>query len=266
MRDFREKTFIGLGALLAFWTLSGCAAGPTGRDGACAPPACRLSLVAGPGDGAYVPGALEATAAAFLGPGSGGASGTGTTTGPTTGPTTGTGTGFPRLRLDRDTLSPGSGTAFRVPRNRSLGLRAEISHPLGGSLRAYAALSAGVGQHDYLLPQGLGPLVDPMRIGFRTLSLTPEAGLVHIRPLPVLPGAHLRLKAGAGVALTRTRTHLTSALLDVSSRKDSAQPYLSLGAGLLLDPEGPGQLELAAAGRLGKGGKGVLRGEVRLSR
>jgi hypothetical protein len=154
-----------------------------------------------------------------------------------------------------------------VTRNRSLGLRAEISRPLSPGLRAYAALSAGAGQHDYHLPRGLGPLTDPMRISFRTLSLTPEAGVVGDRALPdPFSGARLRLSAGAGVVLTQTRTHLTSALLDVSARNDMAQPYLHLGVGLVLDPEGPGQLELAAGGRLGKGGQGVLRGEMRLSR
>lgn len=260
MRDLRSRISIGTGGMLALWLLPGCLSGPAQGPLAapvCAPPECRFSLTAGPNDGAYVPAALEATAAAFLGPGSGAGTGPGAGSG---------GTGFPRLRLDRETLSPGSGTDFRVTRNRGIGLRAELTRPLEGDLRAYAALSLGAGQHDYLLPQGLGPLVDPMRISFRSLSLTPEAGLVHDRALPGLPAARLRLSAGAGVALTRTRTHLTSALLDVSSRSDLAQPFLALGIGLMLDPEGPGQAELVAMGRLGKGGAGVLRGELRLSR
>lgn len=223
----------------------------------CRAPDCRLSLTTGPGDGAYVPGALEATATSFLGPSSAGSgSGGGAGGGPA---------GSPRLRIDRDTLAPGSGTAFRVPRNQSLGLRAEVSRPLAPGLRGYAALGGAVGRHDYLLPQGLGPLTDPMKFSFRTVSLTPEVGVVHER---ALSDAQLRLSTGVGVSLTRTRTHLTSALLDVSSRYDAAMPYVSLGAGLVLAPQGPGltAVEVATQARLAKGGKGVLRSEIRLSR
>lgn len=218
---------------------------------------CSLSVVLGPGDGSYVPAALEATAAAFLGPGggSGASSGSGSAAG-----------GLPRIRLDRDTLSPGKGTLYTEPRNQSLGLRAEATRPLWHGLQGYGAMSLGAVRHDYRLPQGLGPLTDPITVAFRTVYATPEIGVRYDFAIGGLPGVAGRLSAGTGIALGHTRTHLRSALLDVRSTTTTTQPFVSLGAGLVLDPPGTGQVELVAGGRMGKGGAGVLRSELRLSR
>jgi hypothetical protein len=223
---------------------------------------CHLSLLAGPGDGSYVPQALDATARAFLGP-AGGTTGGAFAVDAGSGPDAGGGL---RLRPDRTTLFPGKGTAFQVTANQSLGLRGEISRPLSDRFQVYGAVSASIGQHDYALPQGLGPLTDPITIAFRTGSVTPEIGLRYQQALVAGTGMQLRLSAGAGMVLAHTHTHLTSALLDMSSRITTRQPFVALGAGLVLDRPGRVQVELATSGRLGRRGAGVLRSEIRLSR
>lgn len=228
---------------------------------ACTRASCRLSLTLGPGDGAYIPGALEATADAFLQP--------------TSNPPTGTGSGATaspgnppslRIQLDRDTLSPSSGTAYTETRNQSIGLRGEASQPLLGALDGYAAVSVAIGRHDYALPQGLGPLIDPIKVRFQTVSATPEIGLRYDQPLTFLNGISLRLSAGTGVVFSHTRTHLTSALLNVSSATNAAQPFVGVAAGVIIDPPGRGRAEFLTGGRMGKGGAAVLRSEFRLAR
>ncbi|MFZ1467638.1 MAG: hypothetical protein WAT09_01535 [Paracoccaceae bacterium] len=224
-----------------------------------------MALTASPGDGSYVEGALGATADQFLEPGASAATTARLERDPDRAGA------LPRLPLDRDTLSPGSDTAYSVTRNRGLGLRAEVEQPIGTlagvQTRGFVAMRAGIGQHDYFLPQGLGPLSDPTAIDFVTGRLGVEVGLTQDRPLWRNPDLDLRLSLSAGHDLTQTHTTVQSALLDVSNTHVEGRSYLALGAGLLWQPAGRGpQVELHGEARLLDGGQPVLQTELRLTR
>lgn len=209
-----------------------------------------------------VPGALEATARQFLG-GSGSAPGSGS--GSAAG-SAGAGGVLARLPLRRDTLSPGSGTAYRVTTSQSFGLRLERHWPVTARTRGFVALRGGAGQQRYLLPQGLGPLTDPMQIGFLTGWIGTEIGLRHERILTAHPDTALRLSVSAGHDLTLTRTHLQSALVDVTNRHHEGRRHASLGLGLVWRPAGTGaEIEWQGAARVLQGGQRLFRSEWRLS-
>lgn len=219
-----------------------------------APPA-RLMLVATPASPAIVPQALGATAQQFLGPGAGGgASGGGAGSGPSQGGSPGS-----RPLIRPDLLTPGSGTAYRLrqSRARALGLAAE--RPLRPGLALTGQAMIGAGRLDYRLPQGLGILRDPARITFDTRFAELEAGLAWRRDLT--PEAALRLGLAAGLHHSRTRTHVSSALLEIRNKSRQTDPYLALRGDLELRPEVlPGRLHLGGELRLVPGA-GVSAGQ-----
>jgi hypothetical protein len=177
--------------------------------------------------------------------------------------------GSPRLTLGRDTLAPDSDTPHRRLSDRRLGLRGQINTPLSAQTDVFAALSVTAGQSRHLLPQGLGPLADPMRIDFDRLGLTPEVGIRWTRPLSDVAGAKtsLTLALSAGQEVSRVRTTLRSALLDVTNYSTVRQGFVSLGAGLTLAPAGGrAQIEAVVQARQMTGGERVLHSEFRLSR
>jgi hypothetical protein len=241
-----------LRALLVLILPAGC--------GGCPATTCKVALTAG-GDGmAHVAPALEATAAQFLGSGSADPGGGMAEGGPG---------GLPRLPLGRDTLSADSDTAHRRLSDRRLGLRVEAGAPLSRHLAAFAAMSIAAGQSRHLLPQGLGPLADPMRIGFDRISVTPEMGVRWTRPLPDVAGGKtdLTLTLSAGQEISRVRTTVRSALLDVRNDSMVRQGFVSLGAGLGLSAAAGGpRIEAIAEARLMEGGARLVQGGLRLSR
>lgn len=250
------KYFLPL-VVLACTGLAGCDDGPAN--------CCSVAVIGGTDGMAHAGPALEATATQFLGPSSSASEDTSSA-----GPSESTrADGFPRLPLGRDTLSPDSSTAHRRLSDHRLGLRVQTDLPLSARTKAFAALSLSGGQSRHLLPQGLGPLADPMQIGFDRLSVTPEVGIRWGRPLPEVAGAQtgLTLALSAGQEVSRVRTTLRSALLDITNYSTVRLSFVSLGAGVMLAPVGGGpQIEAVVQARQMSGGDRVLHSEIRLSR
>ena len=173
---------------------------------------------------------------------------------------------LPSIPLMRDTLSSHSGMPYRLATSQSLGLRLERHWPVTARTRAFLALRGAAGQQDYRLPKGLGPLTNPMQIDFLSGLVGTEIGLQHERPLTADPDTALRLSVSAGYDLTLTRTHLQSALLDVSNQHREGQRHVALGAGLVWQPAGTGtEIEWGTEARLLKGGQQLLRSEWRIT-
>lgn len=185
-----------------------------------APPA-RLMLVATPAQPSIVPQALGATAQQFLGPAAG--------AGPAQGGSPGS-----RPLIRPDLLTPGSGTAYRLRQNRARALGLTTERPLRPGLALTGQAVMGTGRLDYRLPQGLGILRDPARITFDSRFVELEAGLAWRRDLT--PDAALRLGLAAGLHHSRTRTHVSSALLEIRNKSRQTDPYLALRGDLELRP------------------------------
>lgn len=240
----------------AFTGLAGCNDGPAN--------CCAVAVIGGRDGMAHTGPALEATATQFLAPSPS------TSTGQSSAGPSGSARsdGFPRLPLGRDTLSPDSSTAHRHLSDHRLGIRVQTDLPLSAQTGAFAALSLSGGQSRHLLPQGLGPLADPMQIGFDRLSVTPEIGIRWVRPLAEVAGAKtdLTLALSAGQEVSRVRTTLRSALLNVTNYSTVRQSFVSLGADVMLTPVGGGpQIEAVVQLRQMSGGDRVLHSELRLS-
>jgi hypothetical protein len=108
-----------------------------------------------------------------------------------------------------------------------------------------------------------------MRIDFDRLGLTPEVGIRWTRPLSDVAGAKtsLTLALSAGQEVSRVRTTLRSALLDVTNYSTVRQGFVSLGAGVTLVPVGAVPwVEVVVQARQMTGGDRVLHSEIRLSR
>ncbi|MCF2903384.1 hypothetical protein L0666_00150 [Octadecabacter sp. CECT 8868] len=70
-----------------------------------------------------------------------------------------------------------------------------------------------VGQAYYRLPEGAGPLIDPISVRFDYVTLTPR--LYSQIERPVGGSGVWGVRSGGGVEVSRTRVAITSALLDV---------------------------------------------------
>lgn len=157
-------------------------------------------------------------------------------------------------------LSPDSDTAYRLvqSRSRSVGIRAE--QPLRHNLSATARLTLGEGRTTFALPQGLGILRDPATIRFATRFSTIEAGIAWRRP--VLPGASSTVEMALGLQHRQTKTHVSSALLDVRSTSYQRDAYIALRGGFDIQPgQGRGGGHFGAEARLFPG-KGVTIGQT----
>lgn len=237
----------------AVWLM---AAALTGCDG------WQWAATTGPVDGAQIPSALESAAVQFMGADTAGGGGVGLAAGASGGGAGGQ--AGPALRLPglgRDTLSPDSDTAYAVVRNRSVGVRGEYTVPLRGAVSGFAAVTGGVGWHDHDLPEGLGPLSDPISITMRLRQMGVEAGLR--REVPFDGGA-MRLSLAVGADQVHTRTTIRSALLDVTSDDRRKVGHVTLGSALAWQP---GRAEIVLRGdiRAYQSGERVARTELRIS-
>ena len=167
----------------------------------------------------FIPPALTATARAFVG---------GAAT-PPAGPAAPPAAGLP-FEIGADTLSPDSGTPYRRTASRRIGVGVVVDGRLTGPLGWEGAVRLSRGQSRYVLPQGLGVLVDPITIAFDTDQLDAEAGLTlhgqqwhRVQPI---------FGVGGGVSLTRTKTRINSALLNVSNRSTHQQEFVYVSVGL----------------------------------
>jgi len=180
----------------------------------------ELRLAGGQATGLVVPEALEAAGGQFLGPDFASAGlGTG-------------GRGVPGF--DRRLLRPDATTPFHQTRSQTvtvgLGwpvILAQDSH--GGTVELVPGLGLGVARLGYVLPDGIGILVDPMTVDVQSLYLSPEVA-VRYRPGAGLPGnLQAEAFAGVGVHMAQSRTQLRSALIALDGKSRQSVPYLTAG-------------------------------------
>ncbi len=212
--------------------------------GGCADcPDCRADLVLGQDRRGMVEPALHATAAAFAA----GAAPDGRAP-----------PAALRLEIDPDALGPDSDTPHRLVRDRMAGLRLARPVPLAGGWDLEPSALLAVGESRYRLPQGMGILTDPVEIGFRTVSATPELALGRGMRVGDWDG---RLSLGLGAQLARSRVTVRSDLLDVTHYATTRRGFLRLGTVL----EAPGsRLGLAGEARIYEGRAAELAAEMRL--
>ncbi len=218
----------------------GGAAGPVGLRGlvlavsmllaGCAMQGPTVSLAAGTSPGAFIPGALQASAVQFVGP-------QGRASHPTTTPRL---TGGPRgatLVFTPDMLKPGSSTPFVSTDNLAVAVRVEGVRPVTPASEVFAAMRLGSEHRAFYLPRGIGPLIDPTRIAFAAQTAGVEIGARRRLALD-RRGLSLVLGVAAGADLRRTRTHIRSALIDMTNRHSDRPTHLRISAGLGWQPEG----------------------------
>lgn len=233
MRKFNRFRVFGPGAVVLF-----VASGLSGCGGTC-PEDCQTELAVGSDYAAVSNPALAATARDFVGDRGRAPRG-----------------GF--LLIDPDVLKPGGDTPHRLVRDRGLSLAHERTAPLAGQTRLYARATAAVGQSVHALPEGMGVLTDPARIGLTSLTLQPEIGL---RRDWQLGRTRLGGALGLGVQTSLTETTITSALLDVRHRSVETMPYASLR--LNAGPD-HGRLSASVELRVAQDGMTQLRGDLRV--
>lgn len=220
-----------------------------------APPRYDTALSLGESRDGQIIGALEATSAQFFGaaarrvapkPGSGGAA---------------------AVTLDPGLLEPDSGTPHQQTRSRRLGLRGAAHLPVLPELAAVAALTVSAAQSRYRLPQGLGVAIDPAEIGFTMVTLDPSLGVVWTHPVGIAPGGRVQMGLSAGYEVSRIRTRLRSALLDVTNYSTQGSGYLELSLGAGFVPSNPGGVgvDFIVTGRGYREDAFILASELRLS-
>lgn len=165
----------------------------------------------------FIPSALQATAEQFFTP----------ATGPATGPAR---AGGLVADIDEDTLSPDSSTPYSRKRSRQIRLGAQLEQPLGGALSLHAGASLFYGKSRYLLPEGAGILKDPTTIRFASHGIELETGV--IRDKRHSQRLSSRFGMGLGGSVTRTRTRINSALLDVENRSSTSAGFIYTDVGL----------------------------------
>lgn len=183
----------------------------------------RIEITRGVEDGVFIPPALEAAGRSFIGaPRADGSAA------PAPGPAA------PRRPplIRPDMLSPGSDTPYRLRQSHAHAIAVRIARPLRPGLDLTGRLALGRGETLYDLPEGLGVLRDPTTIRFTTEFALLEAGLTWQRRWRGTVAAEAEV--AAGLRETRTRTHVTSALLDVRSSSRHRDPYIALRGGIEL--------------------------------
>lgn len=165
---------------------------------------------------------------------------------------------LPGFVIDPAVLGPDSTTPHHLRQDRFVGLRPAVRLSLGRGWQVEGAAVAGHGRQVHSLPAGMGILTDPMTITLSGPSISPELRLVRGFALP--GGTVAEVSLGAGRQISRTRTTLRSALLDVQSTATTSVPY-AVGGLALNGPAGQGALQAEA--RLHRDRSLQLRVEMR---
>ena len=188
-----------------------------------APIGHSFSVGYGQDDLFFIPDALQTTADAFFTPAP-----SSTHAGPPA-------AGGLAVDIDKDTLSPNSGTPYQTQHSRQLRLGARLEQPLGGNFALGVGAALTYGKSRYLLPEGAGILADPITIRFASQGVELDTGLIwhkqHSRRVSS------RYEMGVGGSLTRTRTRIESALLDVDSTATQSAGFIYTDVGLGLHPK-----------------------------
>lgn len=188
-----------------------------------APPKHSFSIGYGQDDLFFIPDALQTTADAFFTPA------------PSRIPAGPPAAGGLAVDIDKDTLSPNSGTPYQTEQSRQLRVGARLEQPLGGNFALGVGAALTYGKSRYLLPEGAGILTDPITIRFASQGIELDTGLIwrkqHSRRVSS------RYEMGVGGSLTRTRTQIESALLDVDSTATQSAGFLYTDVGLGLHPK-----------------------------
>jgi len=215
----------------------------SGCTGACQ--GCRSALVLGQDRRGHVEPALRVTAARFV-------------MAPAAVPARNRPPAF-GLEIDPEVLGPDSDTPHDLVRDRLIGLRLSRETDLGAGFGLEASVLTGIGESRYRLPKGMGILTDPVDIGFRSLSVTPELALSRRADLGALSG---QVVLGLGMQAARSRVTVRSALLDVSETVMTRRPYARLG--LVLEEPRRG-VALAGEARVYEGRAAEIGAEMRLT-
>lgn len=194
----------------------------------CAPPAISVALPeAEIGTPLYVPGALVGAEARFL-------------------DVDGFDPAPPSSAAGAGAASSGAAWTARRQVGPRLHLRAESRHGMGEGVALVARGNYRLAETRVRFPQGIDIFTDPADARILGHEISAEIGVS--ADLPIGDATPMEGFAGAGLSAAWTRTHVTSALLDVRSRERIVTPYLALG------------LSRALSGGLD------LRGDLRLAR
>ncbi|GAA6201813.1 hypothetical protein NBRC116599_30390 [Aquicoccus sp. SU-CL01552] len=138
------------------------------------------------------------------------------------------------LNIDKDTLSSTSGVAYRRTKNAKLQASVSLEKPVSRHVSLHGRGSIFTGKSRYVLPEGVGILVDPMTISFNTTGVEVEAGVSYHAGRKVKSVIEL----GGGRTFTDTRTTLKSALISLSSKSSDQSDYVytAIQVGLAVGP------------------------------
>lgn len=200
-------------SVLITGVLFGCTAPPD-------PLKTSVSLTVGQDDAFFIPPSLEATAEQFFRPKTGAAK-----------------TGSLFVDIDGDTLSHGSKTPYSQSHSLQTRLSGRAELPLGRHVSLDGGVTLAKGKSKYLLPVGAGVLIDPITIKFQTTSAELEAGFSW--RFDATDRLSTRFELGGGGSVARTRTHITSALLDVENTSNSKAGFIYTGVGVRLGQGSP---------------------------
>lgn len=192
------RSFLIYGILAA--SLGGCVAPGSQWE-------TRTDLFADKDEVAYVEGALDSTIQAFSGDG-------------------GSSNLVTEIPSDFLEEQPGETLAYTLPRSQMLGVRLQAERAMSDKAAWVASVGASLGRSDYRLPDGAGILVEPIDIKFRTGTVDLAAGAR--RRLIDGRWMDIDLTGTAGILVTRTKTHITSPVLDVEHWDTQDFPYVSV--------------------------------------
>lgn len=135
----------------------------------------------------------------------------------------------PDDELPNDILSDDStsGVPFTQSFSQLYGVKLRLQQPLTNRLSLTSGGMVGVGQAEFLLPDGAGVLVEPINVRFTTLTGEVEAGLLY--EIPVGQRVTSRFKGALGVRGAITRTDVTSPVLDVKHTSTTTTPFAAVG-------------------------------------
>lgn len=188
-----------------------------------APPEPSFFIGYGQDDLFFIPDALQTTADAFFTPA------------PVKSRAAPPAAGGLAVDIDKDTLSPNSGTPYQTEQSRQLRVGARLEQPLGGNFALGVGAALTYGKSRYLLPEGAGILADPITIRFASQGIELDTGLIwhkqHSRRVSS------RYEMGVGGSITRTRTRIESALLDVEATSTQSAGFIYTDIGLGLHPK-----------------------------
>lgn len=135
----------------------------------------------------------------------------------------------PIQQIPPDFLSPAQGPriSYKIQKAKQVGIRIRTRQPISRKADLFGVVSLAAGESQFLLPNGAGILVQPIRLRYKHISIDANTGIRYY--FWSTHKSSFSVEAAAGARLIKVDTTISSPVLFARHNSVLLSPYISTG-------------------------------------